>query len=648
MSNKTCQAKMIAWDSSADSAGHWSRGLQQLQEPLQAFVIPHLTARALASLRATCKGLQQLVDGAPVDCMLHAMHDQPAGAFLPKPFNSLEVQHRLRQQAASLNAVLAGQPSSICHIQVPPRQRVAKLHWCPSWPSQTCAVELVRASRTSDPSVSSLHLLELDTLTPTKACPLPPAALPSLCRDQLGWCPGFPTKLWALIPTDDEFQSQLIVMDPAHPGSSKSLDSQYCGNKKWVSSDGSKAVMYSNHDGRLDFRIFSLADLEQQARISFPSSHGIASCSTWEGQAKVRWSPSGQLVAVLWDATHVADDDAHLGPLTIHDASSGSVVFHWHPWAGISQRSTYQFACAWAPSSATVVVAQLPRIEAPGSEGCFTLLRMDGTHSCVQLPGESYLESVSFSPCGVFICWEADQMSHGSGGIVSVTSAALNCNFRSTSLNEAFSGSDRFIWFPACSARQGLAVLPGLQGFAVPPACCVEGLWSRQAWHGLDIVDNYVPWFQNVVSPCGTLIVGAVHAAFLEHAPLTSHCRPALAEASSHGLFIAPVRPEESSCCFSHLPAPQGLWLPDRIAWRPCSANHVVFAIPTKQASIHILDGMRQKLLCSYELLHKSGAEVLELNAGNSVHVGIRDVSWSPDGCQLAVAMNQNIVILKF
>lgn len=92
--------------------------IQQLQEPLQSYMIPNLTARAFATLRAACKSFQRLVDNAPLGCMLPALQHQPAAAFLPEPSDSLAAQGRLKQQAASISAVTAAQPSSIYSIQV--------------------------------------------------------------------------------------------------------------------------------------------------------------------------------------------------------------------------------------------------------------------------------------------------------------------------------------------------------------------------------------------------------------------------------------------------------------------------------------------------------------------------------------------------
>lgn len=107
------------YSQSADRIDHFTtRQLQQLQEPFQAYLLPHLTARALATLRAACKSFQQTVDHAPAECVMPALHQHPAAAFLPKPSDSMAAQGRLNEQAASISAVLAAQPSSVCCIQV--------------------------------------------------------------------------------------------------------------------------------------------------------------------------------------------------------------------------------------------------------------------------------------------------------------------------------------------------------------------------------------------------------------------------------------------------------------------------------------------------------------------------------------------------
>ena len=83
----------------------------QLHGLLEAFVLPHIAGTALASLRATCKTFQVLVDQAPLDCVWPVLSQHMPKGQLPEPADSQAAQERLRWHAACIRSVLAGTPS---------------------------------------------------------------------------------------------------------------------------------------------------------------------------------------------------------------------------------------------------------------------------------------------------------------------------------------------------------------------------------------------------------------------------------------------------------------------------------------------------------------------------------------------------------
>lgn len=66
--------------------------LDQMQEPLQVYALPHLSAKSLAALRAACKSLQRLVDLGHGAAFHSAARSLLPPALLKLASSSLEVQ----------------------------------------------------------------------------------------------------------------------------------------------------------------------------------------------------------------------------------------------------------------------------------------------------------------------------------------------------------------------------------------------------------------------------------------------------------------------------------------------------------------------------------------------------------------------------
>ena len=90
----------------------------QLQQALQTFTIPHITARAAANLRSSCKVFQQLIDQAPLECAWPVFKQHLPSKEGFAPMDSQAVMERLRCHAASIRSVLAASPSSTFSKQV--------------------------------------------------------------------------------------------------------------------------------------------------------------------------------------------------------------------------------------------------------------------------------------------------------------------------------------------------------------------------------------------------------------------------------------------------------------------------------------------------------------------------------------------------
>ncbi len=92
----------------------WTR----LQDTLQSYVLPQLSARGVVNLRSACKAFQAVVDQAPVDCILPAVRQYLPDTYLAAPADSQAAQERLRCHAAHIESMFAGNPSKVCSTKV--------------------------------------------------------------------------------------------------------------------------------------------------------------------------------------------------------------------------------------------------------------------------------------------------------------------------------------------------------------------------------------------------------------------------------------------------------------------------------------------------------------------------------------------------
>ena len=294
--------------------------------------------------------------------------------------------------------------------------QIDQLLWTPRALGRMLIAEVV-SSRDPEASVISIiiafNAFSLQPVTPQQQ---PQADVDIVYRNQLGCCkfahadpPAIsPPYLYAIRPSaramdpNENCPSTLTAIDSSSLLVTPSPASHYCRDKDWISSDGSTAVLYDASADQMAFRIFTLPALQMQAKLNFPPGHPVTSSPPSDVQALIAWAPSGQHVAVLWDVSFSYDEQATLGPLTTHDASSGDAVCSCHPWEGTSRR-LYQFSCTWSLSSDTVLLLQLPNMEIPELGGSFWLCKLDGQSMNVSRSPEVCLERALFSPCGRFI-----------------------------------------------------------------------------------------------------------------------------------------------------------------------------------------------------------------------------------------------------
>ena len=118
-----------------------------LMQPMQRHMLPCLPLEAMASLRASCKTLQYLVDDASAE----AWQPAASGSLLPnylQPVSTLcadssSVQHMLRKQGQTIGNLRNGARSRRQHfLHEHHTMQAMSLQWAPGWPSRYIAMML--------------------------------------------------------------------------------------------------------------------------------------------------------------------------------------------------------------------------------------------------------------------------------------------------------------------------------------------------------------------------------------------------------------------------------------------------------------------------------------------------------------------------
>ena len=564
-------------------------------------------------------------------------------------------------------------------LQVKTGYLIDQVLWTPTVPGHVIVAEVVRSWDLQAASASSIIAFDASSLQPVNPEQPSDAADAKIYRHQLGWCKhahadspaGSPPYLYAICPADwhlddpiMEAHSTVIVVDPSSLLATPSPSAHYCCSKDWISCDGSRAVLCDASADQLAFRIFSLPALEAQAELSFPGGHPITSSPPPGGQALITWAPSGDLVAVLWDASYSPDDTAGMGPLTVHDASSGDLICSRGSWSDNADRSLYEVSCSWSPSSEKLLLVQRPRTEIPEHSGVISLCTLDGLSLSIDRIPELRLQRAAFSPCGRFMSSDYvltvnEDQDEGQ----EEESEGLHCYFICAAdgyseLCRYTGGDDEVIFAP----NGQFAVLPIAQTVvALPEAVPIcQGFAGLDAMQPVRDVFKLRHAFKVSWSPCGKILVGMIDSqdvtvkfakelrvaySGMEHSDIQSSLDKIW---HTHVDQSTALHDEWQSCLFCPVEEACSAWLPQSISWHPCPGKYTIYAVADTEHSIFLIDAQHRACLkmWSWEaLIEMSGDTPEEVHHEHDESLRL---TWSPNGSQLAVAAANHLVVLTF
>ena len=554
-------------------------------------------------------------------------------------------------------------------MQVKPGHAINQLFWTSGLSSPILVADLVGNHYSLTSSITAWDASDLQPLVPQK----PSTAVDKVSRSHLGWCKpsradivnGISPSLHALVMAAEDDPHRfahmtLNIVDPSTMLATPSPASHFCCFPDWISRDGSRAVLFDATIGRCAFWIYNLPGLQAQARLSFPAGHPIASSPSWNRQNLVEWAPTGDLVAILWDAMP-AETGVHFGPLTVHDASNGHVVCSCHPWAGTSDMLRYDLLCSWAPSSSTFLVMQLPGCIMPEGGGCFWLCKMDGRCTRRYDPPGLCLVGAAFSPCARFVWCDYISRSNedDSGESQAHHVAIFTADADSMLFNHQYTEMEGEVYEVIFGLNDSIAVLPQAQ-------CLLifrddgRSILQTDMFVGLDAMRPQLHAFKISRSPCGKILVGMLDGRDPAAKAEMDNARARDIEGSLSSGQMADLLwqawtvnnpspfPERQQIPFRNVTGLHSAWLPQTITWHPSSGKHTLYAIANSEQHICLIDAQHRACLKMWQY-----KDLLEMSGGLSESMdheldGAMSLTWSPDGAQLALACCNRLLVLMF
>ncbi len=345
----------------------------------------------------------------------------------------------------------------------------------------------------------------------------------------------------------------------------------------------------------------------------------------------------GKVVAVAWHAHQ------HAECLSFQKATSGRLlVMHLagRMRMGVQIAGPSPPVYAWSPSGKHVVMYWSALKPDPfGREG--GIFGLDGTIHELRHHPHAWSAKVEWCPCGRYLAI-TEQAGHGAdeyaGGYiwdVVEQGDVFDWDGRGTSTNDY----NQVVWNKphdwalsciVCLVQNCKVVLrlPVGTDRAEPERICYDAPHE----HG------EARWS---ISPCGTLLVGTWA---MRTAPGMYHVCDAPGIFDSRELDMpchlwhAEIRSGALACCNREAACSMTKWCMDSIAWHPSPASQRIYAIAQEDGCVDLMDGS------GHECLRRWYPEQLKICRGKSQV----QLTWAPDGSQLAVAAQGVTTILEF
>ncbi len=375
-----------------------SESIDRLQSPLIRYMLPHLPAASIASIRSSCTSFQHLVDNAPHDAIQPALCSVLPALLVRSADTMAALQDELHRHAASMARLRSCDIQQMQQVPFkstlhPERQPFEEVLWHPS-SRQAILIRMRDKMALFDASNTSGNVQQLVNDLPEGIrsvewqirlrddyllcmCGVQTSALSCLITKHL------PTGATSITPM---LQKHFLLQ---------------MSHKDLVSPSGDSILVWPLQ--RCAFAMLSLPSLEMQFQVPFPasgSSNPQTSTQKWDAD-KAQWSSSGAHFAVLWEL----DCEPPVSHLTIHAAHGGACLSIIELGQALGWQSSHfpLDYLSWCPDQAEILVAR--RFQLADADSCspIGIISLDG--SVAVLPVQNPLEELrlSWSPCGRFL-----------------------------------------------------------------------------------------------------------------------------------------------------------------------------------------------------------------------------------------------------
>ena len=614
-------------------------------QPLQAYMLPACHARAVAALRSTNKTYKCLLDNASGQSWASAMHPVLPREVIQYAADGTAMQKLLRAQVSILkNLGSADVPCRMHSFSTMYKASLGDVHWSPEWPSRYIAVvmSVKPASRQlwedSVPPSDFEPALFLDTSTWTALSGFKPSWSRSYgIQDK--WhaasCTGHsPCNLVFACCALGQALEVAYVMNGE-------LDSQtlpQCYQARALSPQCISLLCTAPGNAQLVWLV-DVPSLTVRGRVSPELLDGKpgftnAACQPTMQPYWMEWEPaSGRSIAITWRSGSV---DA---ALSFHDAANGNLHACFDLQEHLSPAlATSPLGYTWSPSGRFVLAHGWGfrrdgngRLLANSQYPQAVIFGIDGSCSKADVDACSWHFDMAWFPCGRYLY------------LTSVSEDTSHC-FQAGFIWDAIQRAYVHIWKDSWpDLEQKHVIWPAPTTRPIQRTGCL--IMGPQAEGTLLLLPSpsgsseaeQLPMQPHrkmsgrpscTVSACSKLLV------WKSKTDLSGYCRNCmlLTNISGAHAFI-----NWGARRFS------GNWQFSSIAWHPCPATRLLYAI-ANDGTVCLMDGHQHKCLRSWSLLDLDFAKDLD----PLDYVWPTALHWSPCGSQLAVLTSGLITFLCF
>ena len=636
--------------------GHAALNSSSCLAPLQACMLPNLSACAIAALRASCQAMRHLVDQAPVEHLRSALQAVLPPTLPAYATSSLQLQAMVQAQADVAASLRAGSVVKAQPILVPSESTNFTAEWAPEWP----ATKLLLENYDYDsfpysslieyvPTAPSLRESEaVDSMSSVSSAGL----FSAVCFAKGGLL------MASRATASDEMRQtvrRLGVWDSQHIScrSDDGCPSWQDDSKRYTllrASTGLPIILLQEETLWLDTSTpggiiaITLATLQEVYTIQPPDLLAVQPHKLESQAACTQMSPDDKFLAIMWCSHQAGRFTADAMRLDIYLVADGNCICTFDVRAVLAvepsndQEVSTRIDVSWFPNQTMLMVSAQLLGE---NKARVAILNIDGTHRRLQLDAEGSASAMSWSDDGMYVSLAANE------GIGRVRGLLIDA--QTGEVMFMWPGADTFmnsmLWAPSCVCffNHACDLLVGL------PSRGIRDSVVTQSVSGLRVSSDGVGRPNFAFSPDAKFLVAAYHSSSSQICGAAASSQiPGLSElAKGHRLCHVPV-----DCKLAHQPinfsmmtaaTSQSKWQMGSIAWYPGPSTSHIYAIVNEGNQVHLIDAQQHCCLSTW-----SGPDLWAEDAFDVDSVVVCRLVWSPDGSQLLAAQNDNFNLLTF